>query len=189
MTISLIQLWMPILVGAIFAWIASGLIHMLIKYHNSDYRRLENEDEVMDAVGKDSPSPGLYHFPYCADMSEMANESMQQKMIKGPVGFLSIFPNGLPNMGKYLSQQVAFFLIGNALIAYCATLVLSAGAEFMTVFRFFSAVGFLAYGWANVPYSIWFGYQWSMTAKYLLDALIYALVVAATFAWLWPDLS
>jgi len=38
-------------------------------------------------------------------------------------------------------------------------------------------------------YSIWFGYQWSMTAKYLLDALIYALVVAATFAWLWPDLS
>ena len=189
MTISLIQLWMPILGGAIFAWIASGLIHMLIKYHNSDYRRLENEDEVMDAVGKDSPSPGLYHFPYCADMSEMANESMQQKMIKGPVGFLSIFPNGLPNMGKYLSQQFAFFLIGNALIAYCATLVLSAGAEFMTVFRFFSAVGFLAYGWANVPYSIWFGYQWSMTAKYLLDALIYALVVAATFAWLWPDLS
>ncbi|MDX2428860.1 MAG: hypothetical protein QNK22_09230 [Xanthomonadales bacterium] len=73
---------------------------MLIKYHNSNYQRLENEDEVIDAVVRDSPSPGLYHFPYCADMSEMANESMQQKMIKGPVGFLSIFPNGLPNMGK-----------------------------------------------------------------------------------------
>jgi len=28
MTISLIQLWMPILVGAVFAWIASGLIHI-----------------------------------------------------------------------------------------------------------------------------------------------------------------
>ena len=80
MTISLIQLWMPILVGAVFAWIASGLIHMLIKYHNSDYQRLENEDDVMNAVGKDAPSPGLYHFPYCADMSEMADEAMQQKM-------------------------------------------------------------------------------------------------------------
>jgi len=62
-------------------------------------------------------------------------------------------------------------------------------ADFMTVFRFFSAVGFIAYGWANIPYSIWFGFQWSITAKYLLDALIYALVVAATFAWLWPALN
>jgi len=188
MTISLMQLWMPILGGALFAWIASALIHMLIKYHNSDYRKLENENDLMTTLGQGKPSPGLYHFPYCADMSEMANEDMQQKMIRGPVGFVTLFPNGLPNMGKLLSQQIAYFVIGNALIAYCATLVLSPGADFMSVFRFFSAVGFLAYGWATIPFSIWFGYQWSMTMKYLLDALIYALVVAATFAWLWPDL-
>ena len=186
MTISLIQLWMPIVAASVIAWLASGLIHMLIKYHNSDFQKLENEDDVMAAVRQGSPSMGLHHFPHCADMSEMANEDMQQKMIKGPVGILAIFPNGLPNMGKYLSQQFVFFLLGNALIAYCATLVLLPGADFMAVFRFFSAVGFITYGWANIPYSIWFGFQWSMTAKYLLDALIYALVVAATFAWLWP---
>jgi len=188
MTISLLQLWMPILGASVIAWLASGLIHMLIKYHNSDFQKIENEDEVMTAVGQGSPSLGLHHFPHCADMSEMANEDMQQKMIKGPVGMLVMFPNGLPNMGKYLGQQFAYFLVGNALIAYCATLVLLPGAEFLTVFRFFSAVGFIAFGWACIPYSIWFGFQWSMTAKYLLDALIYALVVAATFAWLWPEL-
>ena len=186
MTISLLQLWMPILASAVIAWLASGLIHMLIKYHNSDFQKLDNEDDVMAAVREGSPSLGLHHFPHCADMKEMANEDMQQKMIKGPVGMLVMFPNGLPNMGKYLSQQFIFFLVGTALIAYCGTLVLLPGADFMTVFRFFSAVGFLAFGWANIPYSIWFGFQWSMTAKYLLDALIYALVVAATFAWLWP---
>ncbi len=56
MTISLIQLWIPILASSVIAWLASGLIHMLIKYHNSDYQKLENEDEVMAAVRQGSPS-------------------------------------------------------------------------------------------------------------------------------------
>ena len=77
-------------------------------------------------------------------------------------------------------------LLGSMLIAYCASFALPAGADFRTVFRVFAAIGFAAYGWANIPYSIWFGFQWSITVKYLVDALIYGLVTAATFAWLWP---
>ena len=119
-------------------------------------------------------------------MSEMAGEEMQQKFNQGPVGMVIIFPNGLPNMGKYLGQQFAYFLLGSILIAYCASLALAPGADFMTVFRVFAAIGFMAYGWATIPFSIWFGFQWSMTVKYLIDALIYAVVVAATFGWLWP---
>jgi len=38
MTISLMQLWMPIVGSAVLTWIASGLIHMIIKYHNSDFQ-------------------------------------------------------------------------------------------------------------------------------------------------------
>ena len=52
--------------------------------------------------------------------------------------------------------------------------------------RQMSAFGFLAFGWGAISYSIWFGILWPMTAKYLLDALIYSLVVAGSFAWLWP---
>ena len=189
MTISLIHLWMPILGSAVFAWIASGLIHMFIKYHNFDYQKLANEDEVGAAVGNGSPKLGLHHFPHCADMSEMANEAMQEKFKKGPVGMLIIFPNGMPNMVKYLSQQFAYFLLGSALIAYCALFALAPGADFMTVFRVFTAIGFMAFGWATIPSSIWFGFQWSITVKYLIDALIYAMVVAATFGWLWPGLG
>ncbi len=48
------------------------------------------------------------------------------------------------------------------------------------------AFGFLAFGWGAIPYRIWFGILWPMTAMYLLDALIYSLVVAGSFAWLWP---
>jgi hypothetical protein len=186
MSLNLLSLWMPILLGALFAWIASAVIHMVIKHHNSDYQKLANEDDVRAAIGASSANLGLHHIPYCADMSEMANEDMQRKMTEGPVAFITIFPNGLPNMGKYLIQQIAYFVIGNFLIAYSATLALAPGAGSMEVFRVVTSIGFLAYGWASIPYSIWFGHQWSMTIKYLVDALIYAMVVGATFAWLWP---
>jgi hypothetical protein len=46
MTVTLLQLWMPILLGTFLAWIASAIIHVVIKVHNSDYQALSNEDEV-----------------------------------------------------------------------------------------------------------------------------------------------
>ena len=186
---SLIQLWMPIVLGAVFAWIASAIIHMLLKYHNSDYQALSNEDEVSAAMRKGSPDVGFYCMPYCPDMSDMAKESMQQKFKQGPVAFIAVFPSGMPNMGKLLVQQFSFFLIGCVLIAYCAALALPPDTEYLTVFRFVSTVGFLTFGWGVVPFSIWYGHPWSTTAKYLLDALIYGLVVAGTFGWLWPAVA
>jgi len=62
MTISLMQLWMPIILGTFLAWISSALIHMVIKYHNSDYQGLSNEAEVMAAVKNGSPKLGIHTF-------------------------------------------------------------------------------------------------------------------------------
>ena len=186
MTVTLFELWQPILLGTFLAWITSALIHVLIKYHNSDYQSMSNENEVMAAIGNGSPGLGIHTVPYCKDMSEMNNPDVKEKFDKGPVAIVTIFPNGMPPMGKLMAQQISFFLFGSILIAYCATLALGPGAEYMSVFRLVSAIGFLAFGWANIPLSIWFGHQWSATAKYLLDGLIYGLVVAGSFAWLWP---
>lgn len=186
MSISILQLWLPILVGTILAWIVSALVHMMFKYHDSDYQRLSNEDEVMNAVRNGSPKLGLHTFPYCVDMNEMKNEAVQERFKAGPVGMLIMLPNGMPNMGKAVLQQIVYFLVGCILIAYCATLALEPGATYMIVFRFVATVGFLAFGFAVIPFSIWFGHLWSMTAKYVLDALLYGLVVAGAFAWLWP---
>jgi hypothetical protein len=186
MTISLLQLWMPILLGAFLAWVASALIHVVAKYHNSDYQSLSNEEEVMNAVRNGSPKLGIHTLPFCTDMSEMNNPEVQEKFKKGPVAIVTVLPNGLPNMGKLMPQQIAFFLVGCIIIAYCAKLALPAGADYMVVFRFVGTLGFLAFGWAQIPMSIWYGHPWSTTAKYLLDAFIYGLVVAGCFAWLWP---
>jgi len=186
MTVTLMQLWQPILLGTFLAWIASALIHVLIKYHNSDYQSVSNEEEVMAAIRNGAPKLGIHTLPFCAEMSEMNNPDVQEKFNKGPVAMLTVFPNGLPQMGKLMAQQIGFFLVGAILIAYCAALVLGSGTDYMTVFRFVSTIGFLTFGWANIPLSIWFGHPWSTTAKYLLDALIYGLVFAGSFAWLWP---
>lgn len=186
MGVDLIELWMPILLGGVLAWIASALIHMALKYHNSDYRQLPNEDEVAASISRGTPRPGLHSIPYCTDMGKLSDPAMQAKFTNGPVAFVTIFPNGMPPMGKLIAQQMVYFLIGSTLIAYCASFALAPGAEFASVFRFVAPVAFLAFGWAVVPFSIWYGHPWSTTAKYLLDAAIYGLVVAACFAWLWP---
>lgn len=186
MGVSLIDLWMPILLGGVLAWIASALIHTLLKYHNGDYRPLANEDEVAASIGRGAPKPGLHSIPYCVDMAKMGEPEMRAKFDTGPVAFVTVFPNGLPNMGKLIGQQLLFFLVGCALIAWCASLALPAGSAYLTVFGLVAPVAFLAFGWGVVPYSIWYGHPWSTSAKYLFDALVYAVLVAGSFAWLWP---
>lgn len=189
MMVDLLQLWLPILLGGVFAWLASSVIHMLLKYHNHDYHELENESDVSAVLGKSKPEPGIYNIPHCTDMSQMGDQAMQKKFNDGPVAMISVFPNGMPPMGKLLTQQFIYFLLGCGLIAYVASLVLPIGAEFMQVFVFVAKLGFLTFGFATIPYSIWYGHPWAVTARFLLDALIYALVVGATMAWMWPTIN
>lgn len=189
MSISVFELWMAILASGLLCWFASALIHMLIKYHNADYKQLPNEEEIAAALGANSPAPSLYTLPHCKDMKEMGDESMQKKFTTGPVAMITVLPNGMPPMGKLLAQQILFFIVGSFLIGYLATLSIATGAEFMVVFRQVFVASFLTWGWAQIPYSIWMGQPWSNCVRYLVDALIYAGVTAATFAWLWPGLA
>ena len=94
--------------------------------------------------------------------------------------------DGLPNMGELVGQQFVYFLVGSVLIGWCATLALAPGAAYMIVFTLIAPIAFLAFGWAVVPFSIWYGYTWSSTLKCLFDALAYGLILASCFAWLWP---
>ena len=78
MSVSLLQLWMPVLLGTFLVWVASALIHMLIKYHNADYRGVTNEDEVMAAIRNGVPKPGIYTLPHCAEMSDINKPEVQE---------------------------------------------------------------------------------------------------------------
>jgi hypothetical protein len=54
------------------------------------------------------------------------------------------------------------------------------------VFRFAGATAFLAYSAALWQLSIWYRRKWSITFKATVDGLLYALLTAGTFGWLWP---
>jgi len=45
---------------------------------------------------------------------------------------------------------------------------------------------FLGYAVAQIQDSIWRGQSWAVTTKHLFDGLIYGLLTAGTFGWLWP---
>lgn len=105
MSVSMLQLWLALLLNGVFAWLASNLIHMLLKYHNHDYHQLENESDVSTALGNSQPAPGIYTLPHCTNMKEMADPAVQKKWNDGPVAMISVLPNGLPPIGKLLTLQ------------------------------------------------------------------------------------
>jgi len=45
---------------------------------------------------------------------------------------------------------------------------------------------FLAYGLGQLSNGIWRGQPWGMTIKEVIDGLVYGLLTAGTFGWLWP---
>ena len=47
--VSVFSLWLPILLSAVFVFVVSSIIHMVLKYHNSDFAEAPKEAEVMDA--------------------------------------------------------------------------------------------------------------------------------------------
>jgi hypothetical protein len=56
----------------------------------------------------------------------------------------------------------------------------------MDVFRFTGTVAFAGYALALWQNTIWYKRAVSATVKSNVDGLIYALVTAGCFGWLWP---
>jgi len=184
--VSLEQLWIPIVLSAVLVFVASSIIHMVIKWHNSDYRQLQNEDAVRAALRASNVQQGQYVVPYCSDMKEMKKPEMMQKFVDGPNAFISVMKSGAPNMGKPLGLWFGLILVFTLVAAYLASRTVPQGASFLAVCRVVSLVTFLGYAGGSVSNAIWMGKTWPSAIKDLADGFIYALVTAATFGWLWP---
>lgn len=184
--VSLGSLWLPVLLSAVLVFIVSALVHMVLKYHTSDYTRIPNEDAIRSAIRIASPAPAQYIIPYCPEMKEMGTPEMKQKFTEGPVAVVNVMRPGVPSMGRPLANWFLFSLVVSFFIAYIASHAIPAGTPYLQVFRIVGAVGFLAYAAATVPPSVWMGKPWRITSKDVLDGLLYGLVTAGTFGWLWP---
>ena len=179
---SILDLWLPIVAATLACFFMSSAIWVLFKWHNSDYRRAEREEDVRAALK--GSTPGYYMLPYCVDYAEMAKDEMQQKFKDGPIAYITVAPNGLPAMGPRMISMALYFLLVSVVCAYLVTRTLGPDAEYLSVFRIAGTVAFIANGIAVIPESIWFSRPWSMTLKNILDALIYALITGGIFGWL-----
>ncbi|HEY0351825.1 MAG TPA: hypothetical protein VGC48_06865, partial [Gemmatimonadales bacterium] len=61
------SLWLPILLASVLVFFVSFLVHMVLKYHKSDYSKLPNEDAVRAAIRSGNAAPAQYVIPYCSD--------------------------------------------------------------------------------------------------------------------------
>ena len=186
--ISVVSLWLPILLSTVLVFIISSVIHMFLKYHNSDYQKIPHEDKAMDNLRKSNIPPGDYMFPYCIDNKERNSKEFQDKLKAGPSGIMTLFPPGTNFMGSSLALWFVYCLIVGVFAAYIAGRALEPGAHYLAVFRFTGATAFAGYALALMQNSIWYKKSWSATLKSMFDGLIYALFTAGIFGWLWPSL-
>ena len=183
--VTLPALLLPILLSAVIVFVASSIIHMALKYHASDYRQLPEEDKLLAALRPAGLTPGLYHFPQCT-YKDMNSPATQEKFKQGPVGMLTVFPSGPIAMPRFLIMWFAYCLLVSLFVAYVTGRTLSHSVGYSVAFHIAGMAAFLAYGVGPLVNGIWKGQPWSMVIKESFDGLIYSLLTAGTFGWLWP---
>jgi len=141
---------------------------------------------VTDALRNAGVTRGpAYFFPYCK-FEEMKSAPVIEKFKRGPVGLLTVLPSGPPAMGKNMVQWFLYCVVISIFAAYLSGRLLAPATAVSQVFRVVGTIAFLGYVAAHAQESIWSGRNWVVTIKHLFDSLIYALLTAATFGWLWP---
>ncbi|MHC4909560.1 MAG: hypothetical protein ACYTF9_07580 [Planctomycetota bacterium] len=183
----LTELWLPILLSAVFVFIASSVMHMVLPIHKGDHKKLPNEGQVLEAMRSSGVGPGVYMFPGCDTMKEMNTPEMAAKLKLGPVGWLTVIPNGGWKMGTALTGWFIYSIVIGAIVAYIGWFAIGATGTYLEAFRVTGAAAVLGYSIGAVNESLWRGQPWSVSFKFVFDGLVYALLTAGTFGWLWPS--
>jgi hypothetical protein len=184
--VPILSLWLPILLSAVIVFVASSIIHMLLPVHAGDYKKLPSEDSVMEALRKFQIPAGDYLMPRAGSMKDMGSPAFIDKLTKGPVAMMTIMPSGKPSMLPQFVGWFAYCTVVGIFAAYIAGRALGPGAHYRAVFRFAGATAFIGYSLALWQQTIWYHKSVSTTLKQTFDGLVYALVTAGMFGWLWP---
>jgi hypothetical protein len=184
--VGIFSLWLPILLSAVIVFVVSSIIHMASPWHKNDYPRIPNEDQVRSALRPLAIPPGDYMIPRPASRDDLRSPEFAQKVEQGPNIIMTVLPNGPFSMKRNLILWFLYAVVVSVFAAYIAGRALTAGSPYLTVFRFVGATAFIGYSVALWQMSIWYRRSWSITTKATIDGLIYALLTAGTFGWLWP---
>lgn len=181
---SLLSLWLPIVLSAVGVFILSSLIWTVFQWHNSDWKKLPDEDGVLATLK--GVSPGQYATPYAGSAKERKDPEWQRKAREGPTAMVTVCKGDPTAMGKQLVQWFIYCLVISIVVAAVAVATLSPGDGFMLVFHSVAIYAAMTYSGGHAMGAIWFGHSWSRAVKNIVDGFLYALVTGMIFAWLWP---
>ena len=184
--VPLSSLVLPVVLSAILVFIVSAVVHMVLPYHRGDRKRLAREDDALDAVRRLELAPGDYMAPHAGSPEGMRKPEFVEKMKRGPIVLMTIVSPAAASMPRSLALWFVHSVIVSLFAGYIASRALGPGADYREVFRFVGTAAFMGYGLALAQDSIWYHRPWSTTVKSMFDALLYGLVTAGTFGWLWP---
>jgi phosphate/sulfate permease len=177
------SLWLSIILAPILVFVAAALLWAVLNFHKHDWKKLPDEDAVMEALRASATPHGSYFFPSHLGVDERSPEYKERAKV-GPTGIVTTFDPY--NMGPRMAISFLYYLVVTFFVAYLASRTLGPGEEYLHVFRVVATAAFMAYGFGHAQNSIWFGKPWTATARDLVDAFIYALLTAGAFAGFWP---
>ena len=183
--VPVLALTVPILVSAVVVFLASFVVHTVLTYHAGDYRKLPSQDEVQDALRRFDIPPGDYMLPRPDSMKDMGSPEFKAKRDKGPV-LLATVIKGPFTMGPALLQWFIYCVVVEVFAAYLAGRAHGAGTPYLAVFRTAGTVAFCGFALAQWQETIWHHRAVGTTIRNTFDGLVYALLSAGVFGWLWP---
>ncbi len=182
---ALLSLWLPIVLSAAAVWIISAVVWMALPHHKNDFIGLPDEDRFIEFLRGSAIAPGNYVFPDFRGREAMKSEKAGRCLAEGPIGHLSLWKPPLTMGGKMLGTFVVYLIV-SALIGYLASITVPEVAPFSKVFQIVTTAGVLAYSFAMIPNSIWFGSYTRTIIAHVVDGLAYGAVTGLIFASLWP---
>ncbi len=181
------SLLIPILLSSVVVFVASSLLHMVTPWHKNDYGRVPNEDQLRDLLRPLAIPPGDYMVPRPSSRAEMKSSDFAEKFRQGPNLVVTVLPSGSFGIARNLVLWFLYLLVVSLFAAFVAGRALPPAAGDRQIVKFVGATAFLGYTAALWQMSIWYRRSWNTTIKSTVDGIIYALLTAAVFWWLWPQ--
>ena len=177
--------WLPILLSTVAVFLAGSVLNMVFTHHTKDYSPLPDEDAFRDLINEQGLKRKFYSIPFVQSSEAWKDPAIKEKMATGPVALLAVGRPGT-NWNPQLVSQAIYALLVSVMVSYVATAALGTGdQEYLKVFQITGTVAFLSYSAAMAPNSIWFNVPWPNTLRHMFDGLIYGLLTAGIFGWLW----
>ncbi|NND70634.1 MAG: hypothetical protein HKN43_03560 [Rhodothermales bacterium] len=186
--VSISALWLPILVSAVAVFIVGFIMNMVLPHHRNDFSKVDNEDGFQDALRSHNLTKGQYFVPYANSSASMKDPDYIKRAEKGPVALVHVIDNGVGPKPQQLGIYFVELLIISLFVAYISGMAFGPGTDYLQIFQIAGSVAVIAHIGALIGNSVWWGFTWSSTFKHMFDGVIYGLVTAGIFGWLWPGM-